>query len=535
MNAGAMTDKLSTLPWQTLPEMFDGIVTSHPDKIAVIDGSTQLTYRELSDRAEAIAHALIAAGVDAGDRVAIWLPNGWQWAACAFAAWKVGAVVVPVNTRFKGVELGHVLRLAEPKLIFLREHAFGNSLRSHFDSAVAEDPSLTRPVAIDADPTGECWRTFLAAGDAIASEAVVARTRAVTPEDLADIIMTSGTTGFPKGVMATHAQDVRAFYNLGIIEDMTEDDVLGIVLPFFHTFGFKAGLLVSTMVGATICIFDHYDATTLIEAIEQHGITFLPGPPAIFHGLLDHPRRDDYDLSSLRLAIVGSTFVPAALLERLENELRFDHIVSSYGLTEATGVVTQCRIGDPMEVNLNSIGRPQPEVEVRIWADGVPAAVGEVGEIQVRGYNVTSGYYRDPETTAQLLTPDGWLKTGDLGELRPDGYFAFRGRMREMLIIGGFNAYPLEIENCLRHHPDVQDVAVLGAPHERLGEIPAAFVVLNPGAVLSEEDLQVWTSARIANFKVPKIWRFMPALPTNASGKVAKAALSNLLSTGEVR
>lgn len=524
-----MTNELSTLPWQTLPEMFDSIVARHGDKVAIIDGPSQVTYLGLSKQVDCIARAMMAAGVEAGDTVAIWLPNSWQWAACAFAVWKAGAIVVPVNTRFKFIEIGHVLRLTEPKLIFLNEHCFGNPLRSHLEEATAADPTLPRPVTIDADPTGAGWREFLAAGDAIAAEALVARTNLVTPQSLSDIILTSGTTGFPKGVMATHAQDVRAFFNLGLIEDMTDRDVLGIVLPFFHTFGFKAGLLVSIMAGATICIFGHYDANVLIESIEQHRITFLPGPPAVFHGLLDHPRRADYDLRSLRLAIVGSTFVPAVLLERLAAELNFDHIVSSYGLTEATGVVLQCRIGDTMEVNLNSVGRPQPEVEVRIWTDGALAGVGEVGEIQVRGYNVTSGYYRDPEMTAQLLTPDGWLQTGDLGELRADGNFAFRGRMREMLIIGGFNAYPLEIENCLRHHEDLQDVAVIGAPHERLGEIPAAFVVLKPGAKLTEDELQAWVNARIANFKVPKIWRFVSDLPTNASGKIAKGTLSEML------
>lgn len=522
---------LAPLKWETLPAMLDANVELYADKVALIDGTGKWTYRQLADEVEAVARALVAAGVEPGDRVAIWLPNSSRWAACAFAVWKVGAVLVPVNTRFKATELGHMLRLVEPKLLFLVDAFLGNRFAEHLETAMTAlaEEGLARPVTVDCAPGSTGWDRFVAAGAAVAPAVVAERSQAVTGGSLSDIMLTSGTTGFPKGVMATQAQDVRVFLNLGGIEGMSDRDVLGIALPFFHTFGFKAGLLLGLIHGATVCIFERYDPTAMLEAIETHGITFIPGPPAIFHGLLDHPDRTRHDLSSLRLAAVGSTFVPVELVERLVRDLSFDHVQTSYGLTEATGVVTGCRIGDSVEVALNSIGRPQPELEVRIRADGQDCGEGEVGEIQVRGYNVTSGYYRDPEMTAQLKTPDGWLRTGDLGAWRADGTIAFRGRMREMLVIGGFNAYPLEIENCIRGHDAVQDVAVIGIADARMGEVPAAFVVPKDGLSLSADGLQAWTAERIANYKVPKFWRFLDALPSNASGKVVKGELAGLL------
>ena len=526
-----MTSPLPALPWPTLSRMLESSVETYASKVALIDGDTQLSYTVLGERVEAIARGIVAAGVEPGDRVSICLPNSWQWVACAFAIWRAGAVIAPINTRFKSGEFGHILELAEPKLVFICDEFLGNPLRKHFDTAAAAlaHEGAVRPKAIDCATDGVEWQAFLSAGEAVDGQVLIDRVDAQKPDTLADIIFTSGTTGVPKGVMATHGQDVRAYRNLGLVEDMSERDVLGIVLPFFHTFGFKAGFVLSCMSGATTCIFNRLDPDRLISAIERHKITFLPGPPAIFHALLDHPRRDEYDLTSLRLAVVGSTFVPTALTRRMQKELHFDHIVSSYGLTEATGVGTQARIGDPEEVIVNTIGSPQLEVEVRIWNNDHLAAVDEVGEIQLRGYNITSGYYRNPEATKAAIGSDGWLSTGDLGAMRADGNVVFRGRLREMMIIGGFNVYPLEVENALRHNPAVAEVAVMGIPDDRLGETPAAFVVRAAGSDIDGEALHAWLTERIAGYKVPRSWRFLDALPVNASGKIVKDELRSLI------
>ena len=512
--------------------MFEDIVGKSPNKLAVIDGNTRLSYAEVSERVDTVARALISAGIESGDRVAIWLPNGWQWIVCALAAMTIGAAVVPINTRFKKDELVLVLGKARPKLIFLLDSFLGNTLLQHFRAAAEE---LARdgcpiPAAVACEETDRAWRDFWQSSRLADRALVETKRKRVDGTAVSDIIFTSGTTGFPKGVITLHSQNLRAYFDTGQYEQHSANDVFGVILPFSHSFGFKAGWMKAFLFGATVCTFPRLDASQLLASIEKHRISFLPGPPTVFYSLLDHPNKNDYDLSSLRLSVVGSTYVPETLVERMLHELHFAHVLSAYGLTEATAVGIMCRIGDSLDAIINSVGRPIHDVEMRIVKpDGHVAGPGEPGEIQMRGYHVMRGYYEDPKETAKAISADGWLQTGDLGELRADGNVGLRGRLRDMLIVGGFNTYPLEIENALRRHEAVADVAIVGMPDARLGEVPAAFVILRDGCQVSSIEMRDWAAERIANYKVPRAWHFLRDFPTNASGKVLKRELEKIL------
>lgn len=519
------------LLWRTIPGMFRSAVAHFPDKVAVFDGDRKITYSELADVVDSVSRSLIALGIASGDRVVVWLPNSWQWIACALGILQAGAVIVPANTRFKAHELGYVLEQSGARLIFLRNSFLGTDMRAIYEDAASQLRSGKRDwsgnataVAIDAE--GAEWQDFLSRGTAIDQDAVASRLEKISGDTVSDIMFTSGTTGFPKGVLLKHRQSLRAYFNTARIQQQTSDDVYGIIVPFFHSFGFKEGWLKAFMTGAAVCSFDHFDAGKVLQAIEQHRITYLPGPPTIMQGLIDHPDRSKYDLSSLRISVVGATFVPEALVGRMRDELGFKHVLTAYGLTEATALVSMSRIGDPIETIAATIGRPVDDVEVRIVKDDGAVADGEeLGELQVRGYNVMSGYYNDAEATAKRVTKDGWLRTGDLVQLRPDGYLVIRGRLTDMLIVGGFNVYPLEVENMLRPHPAIADVSVVGKPDERLGEVAVAFVILREGRAVSDDELTAWARDRMANYKVPRVWKFVRAFPMNASGKVVKKEL----------
>jgi acyl-CoA synthetase (AMP-forming)/AMP-acid ligase II len=355
------------------------------------------------------------------------------------------------------------------------------------------------------------------------------RWQAVRGSDLSDLIFTSGTTGAPKGVMATHAQSLRAFATWSQIVGLAEGDRYLVVNPFFHTFGYKAGILACLMRGATIVPLPMFDVDRVLETIQSERITVLPGPPTLYQSLLDHPARQRADLSSLRLAVTGAAVVPVELVRRMASELALSTVLTAYGLTESTGVVTMCRQSDPPEIVAATSGRAIPGLEVRVVDDeGRPLPAGSPGEVVVRGYTVTSGYVDDPEATAEAIDPEGWLHTGDIGVQDEEGNLRITDRKKDMFIVGGFNVYPAEVEAVLGRHDTVSQVAVVGVPDDRLGEVGRAFVVPRPGAPAPEalaETLLGWARQQMANFKVPRSVEVVEALPVNASGKVLKTEL----------
>jgi acyl-CoA synthetase (AMP-forming)/AMP-acid ligase II len=371
------------------------------------------------------------------------------------------------------------------------------------------------------------WQAFLQEGGLCSEDVAAGRTASITAGDLSDLVFTSGTTGRPKGAMTTHGQTLRTFATWSEVVGLEQGDRYLIVNPFFHTFGYKAGILACLMTGATMVPEPVFDVDRVMSRIETERITVLPGPPTIFQSILDHSERKGFDLSSLRLVVTGAAVVPVELVKGLWSDLDIETVLTAYGLTEATGTVTMCRRGDSAEVISGTSGRAIPDVDVRIVdGDGTELPRGEAGEIVVRGYNVMRGYFNDSEATDEAIDTGGWLHTGDVGRMDDAGNVTITDRLKDMYVSGGFNVYPAEVEAVLRLHPGVAQVAVVGVPDRRLGEVGLAVVV--PAADGDPGDLDgliSWARERMANYKVPRQVVAVDSLPVNASGKVLKREL----------
>ncbi|MFF5706190.1 FadD3 family acyl-CoA ligase [Streptomyces sp. NPDC012794] len=533
----ASPDPRGDLRWGTVAALVRDAAERYANREAVVDGRTRITYAELGTRVERAAAACLASGVEPGDRVAVWAPNGLEWIVSALGAVSAGAVLVPLNTRFKGAEAAYVLRRSRARLLFVTGTFLGTSYVASLRRATTEGPG-TGPLpglphlqhavvlADDAPDSFRTWKDFLAGGDAVPARAVRERADAIRPDTPSDIIFTSGTTGSPKGAVITHAQTLRCYAVWSELAGLREGDRYLIVNPFFHTFGYKAGIIACLMRGATMVPQPVFGVDTVLANIAAERISVLPGPPTLHQSLLDHPQRDHHDLSALRLVVTGAAVVPLRLVERLRAELRIATVLTAYGLSEAGGIVTMCRRDDPAETVAATSGRAIPGTEVRVTGpDGTALPAGTPGEVLVRGHHVMRGYFEDPEGTAAAITPDGWLRTGDVGVLDAAGNLRITDRIKDMFIVGGFNAYPAEIEQLLGLHPDIADVAVVGVPDPRLGEVGKAYAVRRPGSTLTADDLIAWSRREMANYKVPREVEFLPALPRNASGKVLKTEL----------
>lgn len=456
------------------------------DAAAVVDGPLHLTFAELAERVRRAAGAFAAAGIDTGDRVAIWAPNSAEWIIAAFGLLTAGGVLVPVNTRFKTAEAADIIGRSGAKAVLVEKGFLGMD--------------FTAPAGI---PVVDMKSGFLDSGKPFE--------RAVSGLDVADIIYTSGTTGRPKGVMMNHTQTLRHYAEWCDRADLRAGDRYLIVNPFFHIFGYKAGCIASLIRGATIFPVPVFELENVLKLIEQERITMLPGPPTLYQSLLS--AQGEWDLSSLRAGVTGAADIPVELVRRVRTELPFQTLMTGYGLTEA-GTVTLSRPEDSFEDIATTAGVACDGIEVDIAADG---------EILVRGYNVMKGYLDDPIATAEVIDDQGWLHTGDLGSLDDAGRLRVVGRKKDMFIVGGFNAYPAEIEGFLLEHEAISQAAVIGVPDERLGQVGKAFVVRN-GAI-SAEELISWCGERMAGFKVPRSVQFVDALPLNATGKVVKDRL----------
>ena len=549
MNGGV--EGRGDLAWGTVPGLVRAAAERFAGVEAVVDGRTRVSYAELGARVERAAAACVANGVRVGDRVALWAPNSLDWIVSALGAVSAGAVLVPLNTRFKGGEAADVLARSRAKLLFVTGTFLGTSYVASLRRAAGADggrlrapgavgsgceppgplpglPQLEQVVVLSDDAPADfrTWKDFLASGDGVSAAEVRARSAGLTGDSPSDIIFTSGTTGRPKGAVITHAQTLRAYEVWSELAGLRQGDRYLIVNPFFHTFGYKAGVIACLMRGATMIPQPVFNVETAMANVAAERVSVLPGPPTLHQSLLDHPARDDYDLSALRLVVTGAAVVPLRLVERLRAELRVDTVLTAYGLSEASGIVTMCRRGDEPSVIASTSGRAIPGTEVRVVDPlGAPLPPGSPGEVLVRGFNVMRGYFEDPAETARAVTADGWLRTGDIGVLDEDGNLRITDRLKDMFIVGGFNAYPAEIEQLLGLHPDVADVAVVGVPDPRLGEVGKAFVVRRPGSLVTADDLIAWSRREMANYKVPRSVTFVGELPRNASGKVVKGEL----------
>ncbi|WP_030317740.1 FadD3 family acyl-CoA ligase [Streptomyces sp. NRRL B-3229] len=513
------------MEWRSIPELVQWAARRYGSAEAVVEGRNRVTYGELGVRVERAAAACLANDVRPGDRVAVWAPNSLDWMVSALGAVSAGAVLVPLNTRFKGTEAADVLRRSGARLLFVTGTFLGTSYVASLRRAIADGPglpSLDQVVVLSDDAPADfrTWKEFLASGDGVGEAQVRARAAAVEGSWPSDIVFTSGTTGRSKGAVITHEQTLRAYDVWCELAGLRQGDRYLIVNPFFHTFGYKAGVIACLMRGATMIPQPVFNVDTVLANIAAERVSVLPGPPTLHQSLLDHPARDSHDLSALRLVVTGAAVVPLRLVEQLHGELGVETVLTAYGLSEASGIVTMCRRGDPLPVIASTSGRAIPGTEVR-----VEAPPGQPGEILVRGFNVMRGYFEDEAATAEAVTEDGWLRTGDVGVLDASGNLRITDRLKDMFIVGGFNAYPAEIEQLLGLHPAVADVAVIGVPDPRLGEVGKAYVVRRPTSTLTADDLIAWARREMANYKVPRTVEFVPQLPRNASGKVVKGEL----------
>lgn len=502
---------MTTAP-RTIPAVLDRTAAQYGDHEAVVTDDRRLTYTQLREEVRRAAAAMIDLGIAAGDRVAIWSPNTWHWVVAALATTYAGGVVVPLNTRYTASEASDILARTAAPLLITAGQFLGADRAGDLDRSAL--PALRDIVRIPVDADDGSWDEFVARGTDL--EAADARAAAVLPDDVSDILFTSGTTGRSKGVLCAHRQSLDAPAAWAECGQLTSADRYLCINPFFHNFGYKAGILTCLQTGATLIPQLTFDAEKAMAAVAEQRITVLPGPPTIYQTILDHPKRADYDLRSLRFAVTGAAVVPVVLIERMQSELDIDIVLTAYGLTEASGFGTMCRADDDAVTVATTCGRPIADFELRL---------GDSGEVLLRGPNVMLGYLDDPEATAATIDPDGWLHTGDVGTVDERGNLTITDRLKDMYICGGFNVYPAEIEQVLARLDGVAESAVIGVPDERLGEVGKAFVVAKPGAQLDEQTVIAYAREHLANFKTPRSVEFLDVLPRNPGGKVVKPLL----------
>jgi HIP---CoA ligase len=480
-------------------------------------GAPRLSFREFADRVTEVARALITEGIAAGDRIAVWCPNTTEWVLAALGSLTAGATLVPVSTRFTGPEALDVISRSRARVLFVADGFLGTDRLAALRAAAAEPGAagsldrLELVVRVGAD-----WESFTRRSALTPLATARARAMAVRAGDVSDILFTSGTTGRSKGAMSSHRSALSVAAAWAERGGLVAGDRYLVVNPFFHSFGYKAGILACLTSGAAMVPMAVFDPVEVMRLIEAERITVLPGPPTIYQALLDHPDRGRYDLSSLRLAVTGAANVPSVLVERMRRTLGFEVVLTAYGLTEAV-VAAMCEPGDDPVTVARTCGRAAAGFEVRVDR--------KAGEIMLRGPNMMLGYLDDPAATAQAIDPDGWLHTGDVGRLDAAGYLTITDRLKDMYICGGFNVYPAEVEQVLARLDGVAESAVVGVPDGRLGEVGRAFIVPRPGRALDEATVLDFCRERLANYKVPRQVEFRDALPRNPAGKVLKRQL----------
>jgi acyl-CoA synthetase (AMP-forming)/AMP-acid ligase II len=497
----------------TVPGLVRRAATEYGDAAALsMDGRT-VSYAELHDLVRRTAAVFHERGLEPGGRVVLWAPNSIDWVVAGLAVTYAGGTLVPANSRYTAHEVADIVERTHATLVVIADGFLGRTqiadLRAISPAAPILDLAEVGPLVAETDDV----------------EAVEAAADAVRPDDIADILFTSGTSGRPKGVLSAHRQTVAAAAAWSAVGEVSSADRYLVISPFFHSYGYKVGVLVGLLHGCTIHPMATFDADAALALIESERITMVPGAPAIFLGLLESPAFASTDTSSLRFANTGAANVPVTLVERLQRELSFDLVITAFGMTECV-VATMCRRGDSDETVATTCGRAIDGMETAI-ADpetGEHLPSGHEGELLLRGSQVMLGYLDDPAATAEAIDADGWLHTGDVGVLDDNGYLRITDRLKDMYICGGFNVYPAEVEQALVRLDGVVDVAVIGAPDERLGEVGKAFVVRREGGPDADAVI-AFARERLANFKVPREVVFVDALPRNLGGKVLKTEL----------
>lgn len=509
-----------TSPPQTTPLALHAAAAAYGDAPAVADGAVRPTWSQLLDSVRETARALLARGVRRGDRVGIWAPNTHHWVTALLATHYVGAVIVPLNTRYVAAEAADVLSRVNARTLFIAGTFLGRDRLAEL-RATAPDLGIETTIVIPVE--GEepvenaiAWSELGKVAEAVSLGDAIARAESVSPNDLSDILFTSGTTGRSKGVLIAHHQLLTSARAWADCATLNNGDRYLVVPPFFHSFGYKAGIITCLATGATIVPQAVFDVRETMRLIHDERITVLTGPPTIHQTILDHPARAEADLSSLRVAVTGAATVPVVLIERLRGDLDFEVVLTAYGQTESGGFGTMCRPEDSAETIANTCGRV---------IDGFEMKLADNGELLLRSEQVMRGYLDDPQATAAAIDPDGWLHTGDVAVIDERGYMKVTDRLKDMYISGGFNVYPAEVEQAMARLDGIAETAVIGVPDERMGEVGKVFVVRRAGVQLTAEDVLAHARTLLANFKLPKYVEFRDELPYNAAGKVLKRQL----------
>jgi acyl-CoA synthetase (AMP-forming)/AMP-acid ligase II len=513
----------------TIPEVLRRAALLWPGLEAVVLGEKRLSFGDVAQGSREVARSLIAHGVAAGDRIAIWAPNSVEWYLTVLGLYRVGAVLVPLNTRYRSIEIQDILSRAHVRVAF----AAGEFLGTDHAATIADIPGAPLDLVValsSSSSSAQPWEEFRVSGSASDDEELDRREAALTYDSTSDVLFTSGTTGSPKGAMLRHGATVQAFDDYGTMIGLRPGDRMLCIPPFFHGFGLKAGIVAALCKGATLLPVQTFDADRVADLIESERVTVLPGPPTVFQGLLGLADGGADRFATLRCAVTGSARMPEQTLTQAKERLGLDSLITGYGLTEATAFCTHNGYSDDLQTNLSTVGRAAPGVEIRIVReDGQDAKVFQAGEILVRGYCVMKGYFEDPVATAAAIDDDNWLHTGDVGILDDDGRLRVTDRLKDVFIVGGFNAYPAEIEKLLLAHQSILDAAVIGVPDVRLGEVGEAYVIVRDGHRLSGGDVITYARENMANFKVPRTVHIVDSLPRNASGKVLKHELGGHL------
>ncbi|MDY0190507.1 MAG: AMP-binding protein [Desulfuromonas sp.] len=515
------------------------------DALVYPDLNLRYSYAQYNELCDRVAKGLLAMGVKKGDNISIWATNVPEWVVLQFASAKIGAVLVTVNTSYKSSELDYVLKQSDSKMLFLVagfkdtdyvETAY-DVVKELKESSVgalhcANLPHLKNVVYIgNTTPAGMSnFATIEALGEQVSDAELQAVKDALTEHDVINMQYTSGTTGFPKGVMLTHHNIVNNGFNIGECMRFTEKDRLCIPVPFFHCFGCVLGVLACVTHGSTMVPVETFTPEAVLRTVEQEKCTALHGVPTMFIAELDFPGFDQYDLTSLRSGIMAGSPCPIEVMKRVIRDMHIAEITIAYGQTEASPVITQTRTDDPIELRVATVGRALPDVEVKIVdiETGAALPAGKQGELCCRGYLVMKGYYHLPEATAQAIDTDNWLHTGDLAVMDENGYCKITGRIKNMIIRGGENIYPREIEEFLYTHPAVADVQVYGVPDRKFGEQAMAAIKVKDGVKLTPEEVKAFCKGRIANYKIPFYIKFVDEYPMTASGKIQKFKLREM-------
>ncbi|GAC1586209.1 MAG: AMP-binding protein [Acidimicrobiales bacterium] len=508
---------------ETLGEAFDNAVRRWASRPALVVPfqDVRLTYQQLASEVERVARAFLALGLQKGDRVGMWSPNNAEWVYVQFGAAKAGLILVNINPAYQTEELRYALAQSGCRALV----SASSFKTSDYESMVAQVrgalPALEHVVFLDSPG----WAEFLAAGDAVAPGELAERSGALDRNDPINIQYTSGTTGFPKGATLSHRNLLNNGFFLGEGFRYTEQDKVCIPVPFYHCFGMVIGNLACVTHGATIVLpAPSFEPLATLQAVENEGCTSLLGVPTMFIGMLGHPDFGGVDLSSLRPGMMAGSPCPVEIMKRCVDEMHMDEVTIGYGMTETSPVSTQTAPDDPLDMRVATVGRVHPHVEIKVVdpSDGRTVERGAPGEFCTRGYSVMLGYWQDPERTAEAIDADGWMHTGDLATMDEDGYVSIVGRIKDMIIRGGENVYPREVEEFLYGHPDIVDVQVVGIPDVKYGEELVAWVQVRPGATVTREDIAAYCAGRIAHFKIPRYVHVTKEFPMTVTGKVQK-------------